>query len=219
MTSLFNENFIDIHDNTTFNDKNDEKVVNTDFDFKSVKKDSSEKDSKVYRFKFSSTIVSLLSEFSKIHQHDSRDDYKDAWENWCSINNDDISEEKKRLETLGYQQNINISMYRSARYYYRTKSTAKTVEKKRRVYVPMNKTFLQVMDDHLYKYDNLKKWRKDTDQPMKPSICYDNFCEEYASKISEETNRLISCGINKEDVEGKLKKTYKNRYFIYTKYS
>ena len=218
MTSLFNQNFVDTPVNTTFNDENEEKVIRKDVDVKPVK-ESNEKDTTVYRFKFSSDIVSLLSEFSKIHQHDNRDDYKDAWDNWCSINNDAIVEETKRLEKLGYKQNINISMYRSARYYYRNKSTSKTVEKKRRVYVPMNKTFLQLIDDHLYKYDNLKKWRKDTDQPMKPSVCYDSFCEEHANTITEETKRLISCGINKEDVEGKLKKTYKNRYFIYKKSS
>ena len=206
MNSLFNQEIFDVVAKDTSNLKNSVKVEKTD---------SVTKEAKVYRFKFSPNIVSILNEFSKIHQYDNRDEYKEAWDDWCNQHNDMIKVERQRLEKIGYRQDILVSMYRSARYYYRTKSTVKSVHSKRRVYVPMKKEFLHLIDNHLYKYDNPQNWRTEADKPMKPSTCYDHFCEEYSRQINEETNRLISCGINKKDVEAKLKKTYKNRYFIY----
>ena len=58
-------------------------------------------DIKVFRFKLSEDILSQVSDFSKKHQFDKREDYKKAWEEWYK-NNEMIEREGYRLETLGF---------------------------------------------------------------------------------------------------------------------
>ena len=80
---------------------------------------------KIYRFKFSDGIVEILDNFSKLHKHTCQKEYKEKWEQWLIENKEEIDKESERLLALGYEGNIKEKMYKSARYYFRKKSTEK----------------------------------------------------------------------------------------------
>ena len=100
-------------------------------------------------------------------------------------------------------------MFKSARYYFRKKSTEKTVPKTRRLYVPVRKELLECMDKHI-------KLNIHNDD-YKPSEGFATFCKEHIELLREEVSILCKNGLNNsEDIKNKFKKTYKNRYFIVT---
>ena len=161
----------------------------------------------IFRFKFSTEFNNQLLSFSKLHQHDDRITYKDNWTIWLQSNDQMIDEESRRLREQGYDGNIIDKMYKSGRYYYR-KKTPKQEPKKRRKYIPIECDVIEQMDKHIA--DN-------ADSPtFKPSSAFELFTNEFKDLIEEETNRLLEKELSKEDIKLKFKKTYKNRYFIFT---
>ena len=161
----------------------------------------------IFRFKFSTEFNNQLLSFSKLHQHDDRITYKDNWTLWLQTNDQMIDEESRRLREQGYDGNIIDKMYKSGRYYYR-KKTPKQEPKKRRKYISIECDVIEQMDKHIA--DN-------ADSPtFKPSSAFELFTNEFKDLIEEETNRLLEKELSKEDIKLKFKKTYKNRYFIFT---
>ena len=161
----------------------------------------------IFRFKFSTEFNNQLLSFSKLHQHDDRITYKDNWTIWLQSNDQMIDEESRRLREQGYDGNIIDKMYKSGRYYY-SKKTPKQEPKKRRKYIPIECDVIEQMDKHIA--DN-------ADSPtFKPSSAFELFTNEFKDLIEEETNRLLEKELSKEDIKLKFKKTYKNRYFIFT---
>ena len=67
--------------------------------------------SNVYRFNFDNTIVNALKSFSKTHQYDDIDTYKEAWKLWVDENKESIDREGERLENLGYKGNVVDKLY------------------------------------------------------------------------------------------------------------
>jgi hypothetical protein len=52
----------------------------------------------------------------------------------------------------------------------------------------------------------------------KPSECFSQFCKENIEELQTEINRLINNGLKETtEIKDKIKKTYKNRYFIISK--
>ena len=82
--------------------------------------------SSVYRFNFDPLIVDLIKNFSKIHQYDDIESYKEAWKLWLDEYKDEINRETERLLNLGYNGNVIDKLYKSGRYYFRYKSTNKS---------------------------------------------------------------------------------------------
>ena len=101
---------------------------------------------KIYRFNFQQEFIDELYKFSKIHQYDDRKDFKEAWEIWLETNDDLVNEETERITILGYRGNILSKMYKSARYYFRKKSTEKKAPKHRNLYIGLEKPFLDAID-------------------------------------------------------------------------
>jgi len=161
----------------------------------------------IFRFKFSAEFNNQLLSFSKLHQHDDRITYKDNWTLWLQTNDQMIDEESRRLREQGYDGNIIDKMYKSGRYYYR-KKTPKQEPKKRRKYIPIECDVIEQMDKHIA--DNADSLT------FKPSSAFELFTNEFKDLIEEETNRLLEKELSKEDIKLKFKKTYKNRYFIFT---
>ena len=89
----------------------------------------------IYRYKFEEVFVEQLSRFAKIHQYDHRKDFKEAWTKWMDENEEIVSEEVRRLVSLDYKGDIIDKMFKSARYYFRKKSTEKKAPCERRDYV------------------------------------------------------------------------------------
>tara|TARA_Y100000996_G_C22421065_1_gene601464 strand:- start:363 stop:887 length:525 start_codon:yes stop_codon:yes gene_type:complete len=161
----------------------------------------------VYRFKFSDTIVEMLTSFAKLHANDDRHTYKDAWSVWWTTNADVLEYEVRRLQTLGYDGSVEDKMYKAGRYYFRGKNTAKTKVKPRRAYVAMTPEMIEAMDAHI---DTVM-----TEEEFSPARGYDWFCASHQGLLRTEIVHLRNAGIL-DDVEliSKVRKTYKNRYFL-----
>jgi hypothetical protein len=160
----------------------------------------------IYRYKFTNEFIEDLYKFSKIHQYDHRKDFKEAWEKWVDENDLIISQEMKRLTELGYDGDILDKMFKSARYYFRKKRTEKKEPVARRCYIGTSKELIDLMDGHINK--NISK-------EFKPSNGFEEFCKENIDLLKEEITRLIGCNIkDANEIKKKIKKTYKNRYFV-----
>ena len=166
---------------------------------------------KIYRHKFSPKFLEYLKDFSRIHRYDTAAAFKDNWEIWCDENKDIIEEERKKLKEQGYDGKVLVKMYKSARYYFKTKSNKKTEPVKRRNYIGLDSEFRDLMDNHI---ENVCARRE-----MKPADGFVDFMDQviYVDKINTETVRLKSYNFKQEEIFAKMKKTYKNRYFIYQK--
>ena len=161
----------------------------------------------IYRYKFIEEFTGELYKFSKIHQYDHRKDFKEAWNIWVEDNQGFVDEEVRRLSNLGYDGDIIDKMFKSARYYFRKKSTEKKEPQKRRMYIGVEKELLEAMDKHILQ--NVKN------KEYKPSDGFSIFCKENIEILQEEVNRLCKCGLtNHIEIKDKIKKTYKNRYFM-----
>ena len=161
----------------------------------------------IYRYKFTEDFTKELFKFSKIHQYDERKAFKEAWNLWLEDNDTIVNEEFKRLRELGYVGDIFDKMFKSARYYFRKKSTEKKEPAKRRIYVGSQKDLLEAMDEHIK--CNIASG------DFKPSDGFDDFCKEHVDLLKEEINVLCRSGLtDSNDIKAKIKKTYKNRYFL-----
>jgi hypothetical protein len=162
----------------------------------------------IYRYKFSDEFVGELYKFSKIHQYDHRTDFKEAWQLWIDENDDIVSNEERILSSSGYDGDILDKMFKSARYYFRKKSTEKKEPVKRRKYCGLSKDVLDAMDKHIE--SNI------TNDDYKPSTGFESFCMIHSELIQNESTRLITSGFKDSvEIHEKLKKTYKNRYFMF----
>ena len=162
----------------------------------------------IYRYKFREEFVGELYKFSKIHQYDHRKDFKEAWQLWIEENDDIVSDEVRVLSNTGYDGDILDKMFKSARYYFRKKSTEKKEPVKRRKYCGLSKDILDAMDKHIA--SNI------TNDDYKPSTGFESFCVINSELLKDDATRLITIGFNDSDeTREKHKKTYKNRYFMF----
>ena len=163
----------------------------------------------IYRYKFTQDFMDKLNKFSKIHQYDDRKGFKEAWESWLIDNDEIVQEEMERLENLNYDGDVLDKMFKSARYYFRKKSPKRPEPKDRRQYLSVQKDLLDAMDEHI-----LKKMKE---YDYKPSDGFTNFCKSSVELLKDEITRLVvEHGVTDLNlIKEKIKKTYKNRYFIF----
>lgn len=165
-------------------------------------------DANIYRYKFTDVFIVELSVFAKVHQYDERKQFKEEWNKWIEDNSELICRESRRLYNLGYDGDIIDKMFKSARYYFRKKSDNKKEPKKRREYISIDKTLLKSIDDHIK-----EGVQKEDYQPKKG---FQDFCEENKEILRTVVNEFCKKGItDPKFIEEKIKKTYKNRYFIF----
>lgn len=165
----------------------------------------------VYRYKLQPHIVAAVTRFAKIHQYDKRVDYKDAWKLWCEEENGMIEREMNRLVELGYEGDVVDKMYKAGRYYFRTKTKQDKEPKKRRHYVSMESSILESMDEHIANhYEN---------DDFTPANGYDWFVNQHTTMLMSEIKRLIDeePELQASYISNKVKKTYKNRYFLFAR--
>ena len=167
----------------------------------------------IYRFKLNSDIVNMINDFSKLHERADKKTYKEKWNEWLETNKEIIDREKLRLSDLGFNKNVEDKMYRSGRYYFRKKSNNEEKETKiRRKYIACDISFIELIDKHIN--ESMESLKSD----FKPSKEYLVFEEKYKSEINDEIERIIespeSENIKKSDAVDKIKKTYKNRYYL-----
>ena len=160
----------------------------------------------IFRYKFTDDFMAELNRFAKIHQYDERKDFKEAWSQWLNDYEDEVGQEVRRLVGLGYEGNIIDKMFKSARYYFRKKSAVKLEPKQRREYVSLDKKVLESMDIHIE--TNMD------DEDYQPKSGFVDFCKENEDMLKEAIQQMLAKGLQGEDIQDKIKKTYKNRYFM-----
>ena len=165
----------------------------------------------IYRFKFSPEFMDKLKEFTNVHKYDDSDIFNEAWSRWCMRNEDSILKEKKRLKDLGCEKEVYNKMYKTVKYYLKKKPEVKAQPKKRRKYVTIDKSYIQLIDNHVVFCIN--------NEMTKPQECYKDFIdtkenEEMLMRLKEE---IMECGLSEDEYIKKLKKTYKNRLFVLKK--
>ena len=161
-----------------------------------------------YRFKLSEEIIEELSYFAKIHKFDDNKTYKDAWKLWSQQKEDEINREKLRLTNMGYMGDINHKLYISARYYYKNKTNTKKQPTKRRKYISCDQEVISLMDEFISK------------EKHKPAESYNIFMKTHSKQqaiISQIQDFRENHELSDEEINDKLKKTFKNRYFLYNK--
>ena len=78
--------------------------------------------------------------------------------------------------------------------------------KERRQYISVNRELLNAMDIHIK--ENM------SDKEYKPKLGFSNFCEKHIDLLNETISKL---SVNDAElISDKIKKTYKNRYFMIT---
>lgn len=167
---------------------------------------TSELSSSIYRYEFTSEFMENLSRFSKVHQYDDRKIFKESWELWMQENSEIVNNEIVRLEHLNYTGDILDKMFKSARYYFRKKGTEKKAPTSRRQYMSLPKSLLDRMDETIY---------FDIQNNLKPSDSFVEFCKNNKDILRETMEFLNGKNVNDlEEIQNKVKKTYKNRYFV-----
>jgi len=180
----------------------------------------------ILRFNFSEDIMAMIADFAKLHRFDDRHTYKEHWDAWFEENNDELAIETYRLEKNGYKGDVKDKMYKAGRYYFRKKqlfivepnaepNAEPNVDKSTRAYVSMNKLLIEAMDKHII---TSIRTHNGYGLPFKPAIGWVNFCKTCESLIQDEWKRLeTDYDIGSDAISEKIKKTYKNRYFIITR--
>ena len=170
-------------------------------------KNNKKVDVTIYRYKFSQNFMNELFHFSKIHQYDHRKDFKDAWDIWMEENDKLVNEEMRKLVQLRFDGDIKEKMFKSARYYFRKKSMEKKHPATRRNYIGIQKNLLQAMDNHI---------ETNISNNFKPSDGFLEFCKKNIEILKEQIIILCNHGFSDpEEIKKKIKKTYKNRYFLF----
>jgi len=175
------------------------------------------------RYKFNDNIVELLKDFVKIHNQESKKDYKESWKNWLNEENikSEMESEKSRLIKMGMTGDILDKMYKSARYYY-SKQLRKetTLPKERKQYIGLSREILYKIDEQILRgiKSNIKEESGDKHvSKFTPAKSYLNYIEEnpetLKSLIEVESETIEGKRLQQEDATKRLKKTYKNRFY------
>ena len=189
---------------------------------------------RVLRFEFSDALIEHLEAFVNLHQCDDRKTYKEAWTVWLA--HDEIAAllhaEIRRLSDIGYKGDVADKLFKSGRYYYRTREP--TVQRsslwprtpndanRGRKYVLLNRDLLNAMDAHIERGLRRDDDDHDTDgypdgyTPANGFADFWNAGNNHAEvdTLRKEVVRLSEIMPTGEAVHNKLKKTYKNRYFM-----
>ena len=162
----------------------------------------------IYRYKLSPELVEKILYFSKLHEFEERKDYVENWKLWCEENTLEIQEEEKRLLDLGYTGDVLNKMFKSSRYYFRKKTMIKVEPKQRCQYIYLYGELLEKMDEYILSNISLS---------IRPQELFIQFCELNSDLIQQTIVELNEKNnFQREDIDFKIKKTFKNRYFNIT---
>ena len=175
------------------------------------------------RYKFAKEVTDMLSDFAKLHQYDGSKDYKEAWNNWIKEEEvgNKLEDETGRLIKLGMTDDVMSRLYKSARYYYRKKTTNMNVAQiERKKYVGFPADVLRTMDAQIIREINGCIDVTENDKIVSRFTPANSF-ELYLKENPESVNDLLiesSGSAEERRIEttaavNRLKKTYKNRFY------
>ena len=106
---------------------------------------------------------------------------------------------------MGYNGDFSNKMFKSARYYLKNKKGDKKVAKQRKKYTVKNDMLLCAIKEHIANLNNV----------MQPKLAYKDFMENNIDIIERVKNNLIlNEDYDEKSALNKIKKIYKNKYFI-----
>ena len=144
-----------------------------------------------YRFKFSNDFKKIINNFAQMNKEiQDKEEWDYNFDQWAKENEQIILEEQRRLDNNGYVGDISCKqgkIYKSARYYFKNKSSEKKQPKKRRVYVALDRDLLDAIDKDISSIINSR-----LDVTPKPHRAFTNFIKntEYKDIIDNEKLRL-----------------------------
>lgn len=192
----------------------------------------------IFRFKFSIEITNSIHEFATIHKLCQRKEYKHKWSVWMETNKDMVDEEIRRIQSLGYKGDIKEKMFVSGRYYFRKyeikkekreicdKEIKEFIEKQQPQQQPQppqheeemknnTRQYIKISKDILSFIDNDINNNTIHEKEIKPCHAYKQFSINHHDYIMNTFNNIKSMyDYNEEEFLEKIKKTYKNRYYI-----
>lgn len=157
----------------------------------------------IYRHKFAPEISEKIAGFSSEHGGESLADFMNHWSAFIRTNHESIQQETMRLNNLGMTADVLEKMFTSARYWYTKKPTIVKEDTKDKTYVATNRAFLTAIDTHIYGHVT-----------MKPSVAFDDFCDNNINILKKEIIYLKEANLTVDEIRTKIKKTYKNRFFV-----
>jgi hypothetical protein len=172
---------------------------------------------KTYHFNMCDEMIHYIDYFATLHKNDDRKVFKEEWQKWIQteVIANLFESETNRLKKEGYIGNIVDKLYHSARYYYRKKPNNEnkdSEEKKRKKYELMDPTILNNIEKHIL--SQVREHIVDIKQVENKIITHCDISPANAYKKFLETNPDLS---GDETYFAKLKKTYKNRFFVIRK--
>ena len=172
----------------------------------------------IYRYKVSQNLNELVIEFARIHKLDNRNDFKEHWDKFIENNKKIIDEEQSKIDELKINRKIVIIMYKSARYYYKNKTTNQiqlnneNKENKEKIkYIKISDQLNLILSDYVDRHIKEK---------IKPSNGLEIFLKDEYEIINRDINKLKNEDkLSPEDITYKIKKMYKNKYYSLNKKS
>ena len=165
---------------------------------------------KILRFNICNEISSKLVDFHNKNKETEHKQYKEEWNKFVEENSELISQQERNLVNIGFRGDIEQKLFTSVKYYISKKNEEKTEPKERRTYVHICKKILLSMDEHIIENKN--------EEGYTPANGFSKFSQIYELELNIEKERLrITSELSIKDIELKIKKTYKNRYFILIK--
>ena len=159
-----------------------------------------------YRLNFSKNFSDELKIFSELNKNLDVIDFKLRMDRWVVNNNSLVEKEMEFLNSSGYDGNILQKIFKSARYYFSKLNEKKVEKKERKKYSTKDNELLERIKKHI----EIKKMEK-------PSIAYSNFYEVNKDYLDKYVEKLVYNGYNKRGANEKLKKIYKNKFYILSK--
>ena len=155
-----------------------------------------------FRFTYTPSMHDLLNDFATLHRFDAtRQQFKEAWEEWTKEHTEAIDIQTKLFESQGFTGNTLDKMYKSVRYYYRQKPLRKKETVKRTSYTTIPKHLLAKIDEHCTLCQ----------RNVKPQDAFEAFLDSDSETVDAIKRHLAM--MDDEDIQKKIKKTYKNRYY------
>jgi hypothetical protein len=178
----------------------------------------------LYRYNPSKYFIQNIREYI-LNNKESIKDNETTWKDFISRNGVTVEREIRILNNKEYTKDPYRKIYKSFLYYSNKYITENTVKDKNGANVK-DKNGANVKDNggNAKKIKLSKKFsiimRNDiktklSKKYMKPSTAYEDFVRSYVKEITTEYNRLI--GVEKKDLEKKIKRKYKDDYYYYYK--
>ena len=181
---------------------------------------------KVYHFKLSQPILEKMKVFSRMHQHDDKKDFREAYDEWYLSEKESIEREWNRLKSWGYDGDLKQKMYRSIRYYFSrrnnkrkeesslkqkdtnttsttfsfsTTSPPQSLSKKTETYSREKRAYQRIpIEIQVLIYETIS-----VNHDTKPSTLYKEFEDRHQEKMSHFT----------DEEKERIKKSFKNTHF------